>query len=62
MINEIVGKGRNAKEVVPSPVVMFPAPLLVKGVNLPPPGKMPWEGTDLYYVYRDRAVAGMRGA
>ena len=29
LINEIVGKGRNAKEVVPVPTVEFPAPLLV---------------------------------
>jgi ribose transport system substrate-binding protein len=61
LINEIVGKGRNAKEVVPTPIVQFPAPLLVKGVNLPKPGEPPYEATDLYYIYRDRAIAGMKG-
>ena len=60
LINEIVGRGRNAKEVVPVPTVEFPAPLLVKGVNLPAPGKPTWDATDLYYVYRARALAGMR--
>jgi len=61
LINEIVGKGRNHKEVVPTPIVQFPAPLLVKGVNLPPPGAPPYEATDLYYIYRERAIAGMKG-
>ena len=60
LINEIVAKGRNAKEVVPVPTVEFPAPLLVKGVNLPDPGKPTWDATDLYYIYRDRAMAGMK--
>ena len=60
LINEIVGHGRDSKEVVPVPSVEFPAPLLVKGVNLPAPGKPTWDATDLYYVYRDRALAGMR--
>ena len=61
MVNEIVGKGRSAKEVVPVPTVDFPAPLLVKGVNIPPAGKPTYDATDLYYIYRDRAVAGMKG-
>ncbi len=60
LINEIVGKGRNAKEVVPVPTVEFPAPLLVNGVNMPPEGKPTYEATDLYYIYRDRALAGMK--
>ena len=60
LINEIVGKGRNAKEVVPVPSVEFPAPLLVSGINLPAAGAKPYDATDLYYVYRDRAVAGMK--
>jgi ribose transport system substrate-binding protein len=59
LINEIVGKGRNAKELVPVPTVEFPAPLLVKGVNLPAAGKPTWEATDLYALYRERAVSGM---
>ncbi len=60
MINEIVGKGRPAKQVVPVPSVEFPSPLLVSGINLPSPGTKPYDATDLYYVYRDRAVAGMK--
>ncbi len=60
LINEIVGKGRNAKEVVPVPTVEFPAPLLVNGVNIPEADKPTYEATDLYYIYRDRALAGMK--
>ncbi len=61
LINEIVGKGRNAKEVVPVPTVEFPAPLLVSGINVPAAGTPTYDATDLYYVYRDRALAGMKG-
>ncbi len=61
LINEIVGKGRLSKQVAPVPSVEFPAPLLVSGVNLPAPGAPTYNATDLYYVYRDRAVAGMKG-
>ena len=60
LINEIVGKGRPAKQVVPVPSVEFPAPLLVSGVNLPAPGAPTYDATDLYYIYRQRAVAGMK--
>ncbi len=60
LINEIVGKGRPAKEVVPVPTVEFPAPLLVNGVNIPPAGAPTYDATDLYYIYRDRALAGMK--
>ena len=60
LINEIVGRGRPAKQVVPVPSVEFPAPLLVSGVNLPAPGTPTYDATDLYYVYRQRAVAGMK--
>jgi ribose transport system substrate-binding protein len=60
MVNEIVGKGRPAKEVVPVPTVDFPAPLLVKGVNLPPADTPTYNATDLYYIYRERAIAGMK--
>ena len=60
LINEIVGKGRPAKEVVPVPTVEFPAPLLVSGVNVPPAGTPTYDATDLYYIYRDRARAGMK--
>ena len=42
------------------PTVEFPAPLLVQGVNLPDPGKPTWDATDLYYIYRDRAMQGMK--
>ena len=61
LVNEIVGKGRDAKLVVPVPTVEFPAPLLIKDVNLPEPGKPTYDATDLYYIYRDRAIAGMKG-
>ena len=60
LINEIVGKGRPAKQVVPVPTVEFPAPLLVSGVNVPAAGTPTYDATDLYYVYRDRALAGMK--
>jgi ribose transport system substrate-binding protein len=61
LVNEIVGKSRDAKKVVPVPTVEFPAPLLIKDVNLPEPGKPTYDATDLYYIYRDRAIAGMKG-
>jgi len=60
LVNEIVGKGRPAKEVVPVPTVEFPAPLLINGVNVPAEGKPTYEATDLYYIYRDRALAAMK--
>ncbi len=60
LVNEIVGKGRPAKEVVPVPTVEFPAPLLINGVNVPAEGKPSYDATDLYYIYRDRALAAMK--
>jgi ribose transport system substrate-binding protein len=59
LINEIVGKGGDVKKLVPVPSVEFPAPLLVRGVNIPPADKPTYEATDLYYIYRDRALSGM---
>jgi ribose transport system substrate-binding protein len=59
LINEIVAKGGDAKKLVPVPTVEFPAPLLVRGVNIPAPGEPTYNAKDLYYIYRDRAVAGM---
>lgn len=59
LINEIVGKGGDAKKLVPVPSVEFPAPLLVRGVNIPPADQPTYNATDLYYIYRDRAIAGM---
>lgn len=59
LINEIVGKGGDAKKLVPVPTVEFPAPLLVKGVNIPDANTPSYNATDLYYIYRDRALAGM---
>ena len=59
LINEIVGKGGDPKKLVPVPSVEFPAPLLVRGVNIPPAGKPTYDATDLYYIYRDRALSGM---
>ena len=60
LINEIVAKGRPSKEVVPVPTVEFPAPLIIKDVNLPAQGRPTWEATDLYYTYQQRALAGLR--
>ncbi len=60
LINEIIGKGRPAKELVPVPTVEFPAPLLVNGVNVPEAGAPTYDATDLYYIYRDRALAAMK--
>ncbi len=54
-IDEIVGKGRPAKEVVPVPQIDFPAPFLVKGVNLPDAGKQPWDTTDFYTLFMNQA-------
>ena len=59
LIHEIVGKGGDAKKLVPVPVVEFPAPLLVKGTNIPGPGEPTYAAKDLYYIYRDRAMAGL---
>ena len=59
LINEIVAKKQDAKKLVPVPSVEFPAPLIVSGQNLPPAGKPTYNATDLYYVYRDRAITGM---
>ena len=61
LVNEIVGKGRPAKEVVPVPTVEFPAPLLINGINIPPASTPTYEATDLYYIYRNRALAAMKG-
>ena len=60
LINEIVAKQRDPKRLVPIPSVEFPAPLIVAGENVPPSGKPTYDATDLYYIYRDRAIAGMR--
>ncbi|OXI43849.1 sugar ABC transporter substrate-binding protein [Burkholderia aenigmatica] len=59
LINEIVSKGGDAKKLVPVPTVEFPAPLLVRGVNVPPAGEPTYNAKDLYYIYRDRAVTGL---
>ncbi len=61
LVNEIVAKGGDAKKLVPVPVVEFPAPLVVSGVNLPPEGEQAWQATDLYYLYEQRVMAGMKG-
>lgn len=55
MINEIVAKGRPKSQVVPAPSVNFPTPLLVKGINLPGPGQIPWQAPGLEYLYQQRA-------
>ena len=55
-IDEIVGKGRAAKEVVPVPQIDFPAPFIVSGVNLPETGKMPWDTTDFYTLFMNQAM------
>jgi len=54
-IEQIVGNGRPAQEVVPVPIIDLPTPLIVKGFNMPPQGKMPWEATDFYYVFEQQA-------
>lgn len=55
MINEIVAKGRPRSQVIPAPSIDFPTPLIVKGVNLPAPGVIPWKATSLDYLYLQRA-------
>jgi ribose transport system substrate-binding protein len=61
LINEIVGKGGDVKKLVPVPIVEFPAPLIINGVNVPAADKQPWETTDLYYIYQQRVLEGMKG-
>lgn len=54
-VDEIVGKGRPVEEVVPVPIVEVPAPMIVQGTNVPPEDKMPWEATDFYYTFEEKA-------
>ena len=54
-VEEIVGKGRPTEEVVPVPIVEVPAPMIVQGRNVPPEDKMPWEATDFYQTFEDKA-------
>lgn len=54
-VEQIVVKKRPTKEVVPVPLIDMPAPFIVKEVNMPPKGKLPWQTTDLYYVFENRA-------
>lgn len=61
LVNEIVGKGGDAKKLVPVPIVEFPTPLLVSEVNVPGKDDQPWSATDLYYLYQDRVLKGMKG-
>lgn len=58
-VDEIVGKGRPAREVVPVPQIDFPAPFLVKGVNLPEEGAAPWQTVDFYQLFLEQAQAGV---
>ncbi len=58
-VDEIVGKGRPVKEVVPVPQIDFPAPFLVKGVNLPQEGDPPWQTVDFYQLFLEQAQAGV---
>lgn len=57
-VEQIVGLGRPVKEVIPVPIIDLPAPFIVKEVNMPPKGKLPWETTDFYYVFEQQ----VRGA
>lgn len=59
-VEQIVVRKRPAREVVPVPIVELPTPLIVKGVNLPPKGKQPWEGTDLYTLFEQRAAGSVK--
>lgn len=61
LVNEIVGKGGDAKKLVPVPIVEFPTPLLVSEVNVPGKDDQPWSATDLYYLYQERVLKGMKG-
>jgi ribose transport system substrate-binding protein len=61
LVNEIVGKGGDAKKLVPVPIVEFPTPLLVSEVNVPGKDDQPWAATDLYYLYQERVLKGMKG-
>lgn len=54
-VDEIVGKGRPVEDVVPVPIVEVPAPMIVQGRNVPPEDKMPWEATDFYQTFEDKA-------
>lgn len=57
-VDEIVGKGRPQREVVPVPQIDFPAPFIVKGVNLPGEGESPWQTVDFYQMFLEQAMGG----
>jgi|GEM_PF-226784 len=56
-IEQIVAAGKPARDVVPIPVIDLPSPLIVKGINLPEQGKMPWQATDLYDLIEKQAIS-----
>ncbi len=60
LVNEIVAKGGDAKKLVPVPIVEFPAPLLVSEVNVPGSDEDTWRAVDLYMLYQQRVMAGMK--
>lgn len=59
-ILEIVGNGRPAEEVVPVKVVGFPAPFIVKEVNLPEAGAPPWDTVDFYTLFKEQVTGGAK--
>lgn len=54
-VRDIVEQGKPVKEIVPVPTVSFPAPFIVKGVNVPEAGLLPWQTTDFYQLYQQAA-------
>lgn len=54
-VDEIVGKGRDPREVVPVVQVDFPAPFIVKEVNVPSQGLLPWQTSDFYQLFLEQA-------
>ena len=60
LVNEIVAKGGDAQKLVPVPIVEFPAPLVVSEVNVPGKGEETWQAVDLYMLYQQRVMAGMK--
>lgn len=58
-VRDIVEQKKPVKEIVPVPTVSFPAPFIVKEVNLPEPGLLPWQTTDFFSLYMEAAKQGL---
>lgn len=55
-IEKIVVDGEPRQNVIPAASVQFPAPLLVRGINMPPKGSTPWLAEDYHHLMQRRAM------